>query len=90
MSVIAVKIKIMPESPDTSIDDIKDNVNKILKEQNVQNPNFEIQPIAFGLKALVIMFGWPEEKELEDLEEELRKIPSVSSVQVIDIRRAIG
>lgn len=90
MSIIAVKIKVMPDSPDTSMDEIKAGVNEVLKKQNIQNPNFEIQPIAFGLKALIIMFGWPEEKELEDLEEELKKIPNVSSVQVIDIRRAIG
>ena len=90
MSVIAVKIKIMPDSPDANIDEIRANVEKVLKTQNVQNPNFEIQPIAFGLKALIIMFGWPEEKELEDLEEELKKISNVSSVQVTDIRRAIG
>ncbi len=90
MSVIAVKIKVMPDSPDTNIDEIKVNVEKILGAQNIQNPNFEIQPIAFGLKAWIILFGWPEDKELDDLEEELRKIPNVSSVQVVDIRRAIG
>ena len=90
MSIIAVKIKIMPDSPETDLEEIKGKVLGILGANGVQNPNFEIQPIAFGLKALIMMFGWPEDKELDDLEEELKKILNVSSVQVMDIRRAIG
>jgi len=90
MSVAAVKIKIMPDSPETDMMKIERNVKSVLEKDGVKNPKFEIQPIAFGLKALVIMFGWPEEKPLEGLEEKLGRIKEVSSVQVIDIRRAIG
>jgi len=90
MSVIAVKIKIMPNSPETDLAQIEKNVKVILDKDGVKNPQFEIQPIAFGLKAVIAMFGWPEEKPLEGLEEKLKKIENVSSVQVIDIRRAIG
>jgi translation elongation factor EF-1beta len=49
-----------------------------------------MQPVAFGLKALIVLFGWPEEKELEEFENALRRIKGVRSVDVIDIRRAIG
>jgi len=90
MDVAAVKIKIMPNSPETDMKKIEQDVKILLEKQGVKNPGFEIQPIAFGLKALIILFGWPEEKELEELEEKLRKINDVSSVQLIDIRRAIG
>ncbi|MEK6847742.1 MAG: elongation factor 1-beta [Nanoarchaeota archaeon] len=90
MSIAAVKIKIMPDSPESDLAKIEKNVKILLEKQGVKNPKFEIQPIAFGLKALIFMFGWPEEKELEDLEQELQTIEGVSSVQVIDIRRAIG
>ena len=90
MSIAAVKIKIMPDSPESDLAKIEKNVKVLLENQGVKNPVFEIQPIAFGLKALIIMFGWPDEKELEDLEQELQTIESVSSVQLIDIRRAIG
>jgi len=90
MSIVAVKIKIMPDSPETDIMKIEKNVKSILEKNGVKNPNFEVQPIAFGLNALIIMFGWPEEKELEGLEEELKEIKEIGSVQVIDIRRAIG
>mgnify|MGYP001602938521 FL=1 len=90
MSVVAVKIKIMPDSPKTDMAKMEKNVNSILEKNGVKNPKFEIEPIAFGLKALVVMFGWPEDKALEELEEKLKKIKEVGSVQVIDIRRAIG
>jgi len=90
MSIAAVKIKIMPDSPETDMMKIERNVKSLLEKHGVKNPKFEIEPIAFGLKAIVIMFGWPEDKPLEKLEEKLGKIKKVSSVQVIDIRRAIG
>jgi elongation factor 1-beta len=90
MGVAAVKIKIMPISPEADMKKIEQDVRELIEKQGVKNPQFEIQPIAFGLKALIMMFGWPEEKELEELEEKLRKISDVSSVQLIDIRRAIG
>lgn len=90
MSIAAVKIKIMPETPEADMMKIERNAKAMLEKQGVKNPHFEIQPIAFGLKALIIMFGWPEEKPLEGLEEKLKKIKDVGSVQVIDIRRAIG
>ena len=90
MSVVAVKIKIMPDSPEVDMIIMRNEVNLLFEKQGVKNPNFEIQPVAFGLKCLIIMFGWPEEKPLEDLEEKLKKIKRVSSVQVTDIRRAIG
>jgi len=90
MSIAAVKIKIMPSSPESNLKDIEANVRKILEENNVKNPQFEIEPIAFGLKAIIVMFGWPEDRELEILEEKMGKIRDVSSIQVLDIRRAIG
>ncbi len=90
MSIAAVKIKIMPSSPEANLVKIESDVKKILSKNHVKNPQFEIQPIAFGLKAIIVMLGWPEEKELDSLEEELKKIPKVSSIQIIDIRRAIG
>ena len=90
MSVAAVKIKFMPSSLEADLSEIEVNIRKILERNSVKNPQFDIEPIAFGLKAIIVMFGWPEEKELDSLETELQKIPDVSSVQIIDIRRAIG
>jgi translation elongation factor aEF-1 beta len=90
MTVVAVKLKIMPDSPETNLKIVEEKLKVILGTEGVQNSQFETQPIAFGLNALIVMFGWPEDKELEDLEEKLKAIEGISSVQLLDIRRAIG
>ncbi len=89
MGTVLVKIKMMPSSPETNLEEIKSNVKEMLEEE-ANNISFEIQPIAFGLKALIVLFAWPEEKELESFQESLEKIEGVNSVEVIDMRRAIG
>ena len=90
MGIAAVKIKLMPTSPEVNLEKIQEEARKTIEEMDGKNPNFEKQPIAFGLNALEILFAWPEEKELEELEEKLKMIENVNSVQVTDIRRAIG
>lgn len=90
MGTAAVKMKFMPSSPAVDLEEIKNKIKKVLERENVKNPGFEEEPIAFGLKAIVVMFGWPEEKELETLERKFSEIENVNSVQLIDIRRAIG
>ena len=90
MSVIAVKIKIMPESPETDMKRLQEQITEMLSENGVKNPSFQIEPIAFGLKALIVMLGWPEEKELETLEADLGGVDGVNSIEILDIRRAIG
>ncbi len=90
MGIMAVKIKIMPKSLETSLVKIEEEVKNILEKSSVKNPKFEAQPIAFGLKALIVLFGWPEEKEFEGFETNLMKIKGVSSIEIIDMRRAIG
>ena len=90
MGVAAVKIKLMPSSPDVNLEEVEKKARKILEEKEIKNPQFEKQAIAFGLNALIILFAWPEEKELEELENSLKKIEDVNSAEVIDIRKAIG
>ncbi len=90
MGIAAVKIKIMPTSPDVNLKELEEKAKTIIEEKAGKNCNFEEEPIAFGLKAIIVLFAWPEEQELENLEESLKKIENVNSVQVADIRRAFG
>ena len=51
----------------------------------------EQEPIAFGLKALKITFVMDEDKGSTDpLEETLKNLDGVNSVETIDVRRAVG
>ncbi len=90
MGIAAVKIRILPTSPEVDLERLKVTAKKIVEELGGKNCNFEEEPIAFGLKALIAFFAWPEELELEKLENSLSDIEEVSSVQVIDMRRAFG
>ena len=62
----------------------------MVEKKGGKNCNIDQEPIAFGLEALIAFFAWPEELELESLEEEINALEKVSSVQVIDMRRALG
>lgn len=90
MGIAAVKIRILPTSLEVELEDLKRKVKPLVEKQGGKNCTFEEEPIAFGLKAIIAFFAWPEELELENLEGIIRKIEGVSSLQVIDMRRALG
>jgi elongation factor 1-beta len=90
MGIAAVKIKILPTSPDVDLEELKTTICSMIEKKGGKNCNIEQEPIAFGLEALIAFFAWPEELELESLEEGINALEKVSSVQVIDMRRALG
>ncbi len=90
MGIVAVKIKIMPLSPDSNLDKIKESAKKIIDDNDGKNCQFNEEPIAFGLKAVIVFFAWPEEKPFEEIENQFKEIENVNSVNLLDIRRAIG
>ncbi|MEK6854947.1 MAG: hypothetical protein AABX73_01880 [Nanoarchaeota archaeon] len=88
--IVAVIVKIMPESSKVDIGGIWNESEKRLKNLGAMNISFEERAIAFGLKALMIKFAWPEEKDTDMFERALSEIGGVSSVNVEDYRRAFG
>ena len=90
MGTVLFKIKLMPSSPDVNLEEIKNKVKEIVETNKGKNPKFEEEPIAFGLKALMVYFDIDEEYEVETIEEHFRNIKNVNSVQVVDMRRAFG
>ncbi len=90
MSIVAIIVKIMPNSPSTDLSKIENKAKSILESQGALNISFSQEPIAFGLKAIKIKFAWPEEKDSSLYEDALSKIPNVSSATTEDYRRAFG
>ena len=92
MAQVVVTLKIMPESPNTDLEKIDNEAKtKIIDFSQTQEIKTEQEPIAFGLKALIIMFVMDESKgSTETLEGNIKKIYGVNSVETIDVRRAIG
>jgi len=90
MGIALITMKLMPESPETDLEAIKENAKRIIEEKQGKRLNFEEEPIAFGLKAVKVFFEIDESQELEPIEDELKRIENISSVQVVDMRRAFG
>lgn len=92
MAQVVVSIKIMPESPEVSLSNIEaDAKKKIVGFAGEGEVRFEQVPLAFGLKELKVMFVMDESQgSTEKLEDELKDISGVQSVEVTDVRRAIG
>lgn len=92
MALAVVTLKIMPVDPeiDLSVVEIKAK-EKIAAFAGKGDTKTEIEPIAFGLKALKIIFIMDEKKgSTESLEKDIETIEGVNSVEVTDVRRAIG
>ena len=90
MGTVAIKIKIMPEGLDTNLQEIGEKIKVGVEKEKGVVIRFEEEPIAFGLKALIVTFAWPEEKDTELAENICKKVEGVSQVDIIDYRRAMG
>lgn len=90
MGTAVIIVKLMPESPESDLKEIKNNAQKIMENEGAKNMSFEEKPIAFGLKSLHMKFDLDETKGTDLVENLLSKIPHVSSVMIEDYRRAFG
>jgi len=82
-----VKYKLMPESPESDLFAIESKAKEIVEEFGGNNKEYEIQPIAFGLKAIIVFFFYPDDKNPEILEKKFMEIDSVNSCELIDMRK---
>lgn len=90
MGIAALKIKIMPVSLETDLQKIRKEAESRIEKLNVKLHSVEEEDIAFGLKALILIIVWPEEKDQSEIENALRSIDEVQSAEIIDFRRAVG
>jgi elongation factor 1-beta len=91
MAQVIVSMRIMPSGPDADLKAIEDKANSAIKKFGGEVGKVVIQPIAFGLKAINMIFVMDEKKgDTEPLEKQVSHIPDVNSVEVTDVRRAVG
>lgn len=81
------KYKLMPNSPDADLEKIKSEAKKIVEEFGGNNKEYSEEPVAFGLKAVIVFFFYPDDKKTDGLEEKFTKIENVTSAQLIDMRK---
>jgi elongation factor 1-beta len=82
----------MPQSTDIDLSEIETQAKQeIIKFCNSKEFKIKIEPVAFGLKALIVYFVMDESiGSTEKLEQKISQINGVESVEVTDVRRAIG
>jgi len=96
MASVVVTIKLMPKEPGINWDAIyskaQEQIRAFIDEKHKNGEmRKEIEPIGFGLSALKITFVMDEQiGGTENLEENIKKIEGVESVETTDVRRAIG
>lgn len=84
-------LKIMPEGPKTNLAEIEKKASKLIAEFGGKVGKAEQVPVAFGLKSLNLIFIMDEDiGSTESLENDIKEIKGVVSVDAIDVRRAVG
>jgi len=83
-------IRLMPDSPSADLAKVKEDVAEVVKKIDGIFHSSKEEPIAFGLKALIIIVAIKESQSPEVLEADLAKIEHIQSIEVTDVRRAFG
>ncbi len=87
MGEVAAKIKIMPSSIDVDLNALKEKIKQALPE-GVKLQGFKEEPIAFGLKALMVVVRVGDaEGGTDKVEEAFSKVDGVESVSVVELGR---
>jgi elongation factor 1-beta len=92
MADVVVTLTIMPDSPEIDLSKLEvEALDKIKVFTGLDNYKVELEPVAFGLTALKILFVMDENKGATDeLEDQIKSLEGINSVEVTDVRRAIG
>ena len=79
---VAAKLKVMPEGTDVDMERMKDSIKSVLPE-GARLHGFAEEPIAFGLKALMVAVILAEGVTgTEELEDAVASVEGVQSVEV--------
>ncbi len=92
MAKVIVTFKVMPDNPDSDLEDIKSKLkDAIANFGGTINGVMSEEPVAFGLNAVKVSFSYDENKgTTDDLEEALTKEDEIQSVEVVSVGRAMG
>ena len=92
MANAIITVKIMPESPESDLGKVEEEAKKLIADFAGEGETKSEQvPIAFGLKALNIIFVMDEAKGSPDpLADKITELDGVVSAEITDVRRAIG
>ena len=82
MGDVALKYRLMPESPDSDVDAIIESIPSSIPD-DASLGAYEVKPFAFGLKAIfVAILGIDRDGFATEVEESLKNLPEVQSVEI--------
>jgi|YelNatPaOPRAMG01_1025707.scaffolds.fasta_scaffold11116_3 elongation factor 1-beta len=92
MADVIVKLKVMPTSPELDLSKLQAEIEQKIKKFGAKHMHSVTkEPVAFGLNALIFTFLIDEAKSnLDLLENDIKSLSEIQSVEIIDVRRAIG
>jgi translation elongation factor aEF-1 beta len=78
MGRVALAMNVMLESPETDIEEVKAKIQQAVSPQTMN-----VRPVAFGLKMIEVLLVFDDKAgaNTDAIEEKLRSIPGVSSVE---------
>jgi elongation factor 1-beta len=88
MGRIVISFKIFPKGLEVDLEGLKKEIEKTLPK-STSIYGYQTEPVAFGLNALIAHIIIPENESglLDKVEEELGRIPEVSQIQTVMVRR---
>jgi elongation factor 1-beta len=93
MPKVIITARVMPVSPDVNLDELQTKVLAVISEYagSESDKRVSINPVAFGLKAIDIIFILDDKNGIPDeMETKVCAIEGANSFQITDVRRAIG
>ena len=90
MASVIISYKILPTSLEVDFNKLQKQIESILPSNAKVYADYQTEPIAFGLNALIAHIQIPEEQTgvLSQLEENLESLPEISRIQTLMVRRA--
>jgi translation elongation factor aEF-1 beta len=89
MANIVITYKIFPTGIEVDFENLHKQIEKTLPPQAKIYANYQTEPIAFGLNALITHIQIPEDQTgiLEKVEKAIENISTVSQIQTLMVRR---
>lgn len=81
----------MPDSPETNLEELTAQATKLFEEFGAEVRKVEQEPVAFGLKAVMVTILYNEDMgSTDDVEEKIAALDNVNSVDVTSVSRTMG
>ena len=87
MARLVVRIRILPAEAESNLENVSESIKKSLPE-GMELKSSVMEPIAFGLKAIVGDFLLDDaEGQMDKLEESIKSVEGVGEIEVTNISR---